>query len=74
MKPIMNFRDDRLKSSRAENAVWVVLVVTSGISLSTFFACATPFAALATLAALKLGRREAIAVIGLVWAANQTIG
>lgn len=74
MRTITNFGDDHLKPSRAASALWIVLIVTSGICLSTFFACATPFAALATLAALKLGRRQAITVIGLVWAANQAIG
>src|ERR1700761_9362529 len=74
MKPMTTFGDDNHKPSRAANALWIVLVVTTGICLSTFFACATPFAALATLAALKLGRRDAIVVIGLVWAANQAIG
>jgi hypothetical protein len=74
MKPTTTFGDDHHKPSRAANALWIVLIVTTGICLSTFFACATPFAALATLAVLKLGRRDAIAVIGLVWAANQAIG
>jgi len=74
MKTIINFGDDDLKPSRAASAVWIVLIVTSGICLSTFFACATPFAALATLAALRLGRWQASAVIGLVWVANQAIG
>lgn len=74
MKMITNFGDDDLKPFRTANALWIVLIVTSGICLSTVFACATPFAALATLAALKLGRGQAIAVIGSVWAANQVIG
>jgi hypothetical protein len=74
MKATTIFGDDHRKPSRAANALWIVLIVTSGICLSTFFACATPFAALATLATLKLGRRDAIAAIGLVWAANQAIG
>jgi hypothetical protein len=60
--------------SRPERSVWVGLFVVSGIALSTFFACATPFAAIATLAALKLGSRGALAVIGLVWLTNQAIG
>src|ERR1700709_2513654 len=65
---------DRVEPTQAMRALWIVLIVTSGTCLSTFFACATPFAALATLAALKLGRRDAITVIGLVWLANQAIG
>jgi hypothetical protein len=74
MQTTTNFGHDHVKSIGAANALWIVLIVTSGICLSTFFACVTPFAALATLAALKLGRREAVAVVGLVWLANQAIG
>ena len=74
MEPTKHLGYDHLGSTRAVNALWIVLIVTSGTCLSTFFACATPFAALATLAALKLGRRDAITVIGLVWLANQVIG
>ncbi|MGD0104005.1 MAG: hypothetical protein ABSC06_08210 [Rhodopila sp.] len=55
-------------------STWIVLLVTSGMCLSIFFACVTPFAALATLAALNLSRREALAVVGLAWLANQIIG
>jgi hypothetical protein len=71
MKTISDLGAD---SNRVERALWTVLIVTSGVGLSTFFACATPFAALATLAALNLGRRDAIVVIGLVWLANQAVG
>ena len=74
MTPINAFGDDRLGSSPIERAIWIALIVAGGICLSTFFACVTPFAALATLAALKLDRRDAIAVIGLVWLANQAVG
>jgi hypothetical protein len=54
--------------------IWIALLVSSGIGLSLVFACATPFAAVATLAALKLERRDAVAVVGLVWLVNQAIG
>lgn len=60
---------------QAERRVaWIALIVGSGIGFSFFFACATPFAALATLAALKVERRDTIAIVGLVWLANQVIG
>jgi len=74
MKPTQDFGHDRPVPARAVSALWIVLIVTSGICLSTFFACATPFAALATLAALKIGQREAVIAMGLVWLANQAIG
>jgi hypothetical protein len=74
MKPTDDFGDDRFGVTRAGRALWIVLIVTGGIFLSTFLACVTPFAALATLAALKLERRDAITVVGLAWLANQAIG
>lgn len=55
-------------------ALWIALIASTGICLSLVFACATPFAALATLAALKLDRRDAFTVVALVWFANQAIG
>ena len=51
-----------------------MLIVGCGVTLSTFFACVTPFAALATIAALKLGWRDRFLVLGLVWLGNQAIG
>ena len=54
--------------------VWMALIVVSGVGLSLFFACATPFAALATLAALKTRRGDTAAVVGLVWVGNQAVG
>jgi hypothetical protein len=66
--------DERPAPAGTERVLWLTLIVAGGMGLSPFFACVTPFAALATLAALKLGRRDAVAVVGLVWLANQAIG
>jgi hypothetical protein len=74
MRPAMNIGSQRLGDARPGRSLWMTLIVASGIFLSTVFACATPFAALATLAALKLGRRDAITIVGSVWLANQVIG
>lgn len=63
-----------MERSGAGRAIWMALIVVAGASLSLFFACATPFAALATLAALKIDRRDTALVVGLVWLANQIIG
>lgn len=65
---------DRPRSAQPGRALWLALIAVAGICLSPVFACATPFAALATVAALKLNRRDMIAVTLLVWAANQAIG
>jgi hypothetical protein len=74
MKPTMSFGFVRLGATRRARAIWIALIVASGICLSTIFACVTPFAALATLAALKLARRDSITVVGAVWLANQAAG
>jgi hypothetical protein len=74
MKPATDFGETRLDSARPRRAIWIVLIVISGSCLSTLFACVTPFAAFATLAALKLDRRDGIVVVGLVWLVNQAIG
>ncbi len=58
----------------AQRALWLALIVVGGVGFSPFFACATPFAALATLAAGKLNWRDGLGAVGLVWLANQVIG
>lgn len=62
------------ESGRGGRNLWIALIVASGIGLSLFFACVTPFAALATVAALYLRADERWAVIGFVWLANQIVG
>jgi hypothetical protein len=71
MRPATDISADPVRTGRA---LWIALVATCGILLSLCFACATPFAALAALTALKLDRRDAFATVGLVWVANQAIG
>jgi hypothetical protein len=55
-------------------AVWIAVLVLAAIGSSIVFACATPFAALATLAALHMNRRDAFIVTGVTWLANQAVG
>jgi hypothetical protein len=69
-----DFSAGQRDSQRSARTIWIALIAASGICLSTVFACATPFAALATLAALKLGPRDTIIAMGTVWLANQVIG
>ena len=70
----MDRRPDHLQTKGSERLLWIALIGAAGLSLSTFFACATPFAALATLAAFKLGRRDAILVVAATWLINQGVG
>lgn len=58
----------------ARRAVWLALIVIGGAGFSPFFACVTPFAALATLAAQNMDRRDGVAAIVLAWLANQVVG
>jgi hypothetical protein len=55
-------------------AAWVVLLAAAAALFSFALACATPFPALAALAALHLRRRDAVALVAVAWLANQVIG
>jgi hypothetical protein len=55
-------------------AGWIMALAVTAVGSSIVFACATPFAALATIAALCMNRRDTFIVTGLTWAANQAIG
>lgn len=54
--------------------LWLALLVCASVAFSLGFACATPFAALSTAAALTLNRRDAMLLTGAVWLANQFVG
>jgi hypothetical protein len=60
-------------SSRNQKIIIALFPITA-ILCSFVFACATPFAALATLAAISLGKRDAFFAVALTWLANQAIG
>jgi hypothetical protein len=62
--------DMQLAKRFAWGGILTVLTVASTLGL----ACGTPFAALATLAALFLRRRDAFVLITVNWLANQAIG
>ena len=63
-------------SAPDRRSMWLctVLLVAACASASLVFACATPFAAFAVLAAAVLPLRPALIAIALVWAVNQAIG
>jgi hypothetical protein len=63
-----------LDSLAARRIGWIALLTVATIAASFVFACATPFPALATLAALHMNRRDAFALIAVIWGANQIIG
>jgi hypothetical protein len=53
---------------------WIVLLTVATIAASFVFACATPFPALAALAALHMNRGDAFALTAVIWGTNQIIG
>jgi hypothetical protein len=63
-----------LGNQAARRASWIALLTGATIFGSFIFACATPFPALGALAALHMNRRDAFALTGINWAANQIIG
>ena len=58
----------------ARRAAWIALLAAATVAGSLVFACAAPFAALAAIAALHMGRRDAFTLAGLAWGINQAIG
>jgi hypothetical protein len=55
-------------------ALWIALVAGSSILFSLVLACATPFAALATIAGARMRARQAFALIVVAWLTNQAVG
>jgi hypothetical protein len=54
--------------------LWIALLVAASVAFTLGFACATPLAAFAAIAALSMPRKDALLLIGLVWLANQAVG
>ncbi|WP_326525234.1 hypothetical protein [Sphingomonas sp.] len=54
--------------------LWVVVFAVAGAVTTLALACATPFAALAAIAATRLPARAGFALVALSWASSQVIG
>lgn len=61
-------------STEARRWLWILLLTAASVFVTLGMACATPFAALATLAALHMSRRDGLALIGIAWLADQAVG
>lgn len=61
-------------SDRSASALWIVLLTAASAGTTLALACATPFAALAALAATRMRARDGFALIALAWLASQLIG
>jgi hypothetical protein len=60
--------------TEARRWLWILLLTAASVFVTLGMACATPFAALATLAALYMSRRDGLALIGMAWLADQLVG
>ena len=65
-----------LKTPRSPSApwLWIAVLAVASVALNFKLSCATPFAALAALAAPNLKRADGLALVALAWAANQAVG
>jgi hypothetical protein len=54
--------------------LWISALVAASVASTFAFSCAAPLAAFAAIAALTLGRREALVAVGGAWLANQAVG
>jgi hypothetical protein len=61
-------------SDRGASALWVSLLTAASTATTLALACATPFPALAALAAVHMRRRDGVALMLLAWAASQFVG
>ena len=63
-----------MTNARNMTLIWSAIVGLTAVVGSYGLACVFPFAALAALAAVTLPTRQAVALLGAVWAANQIVG
>lgn len=61
-------------SGARASTLWIVLLTLAATATTFLFACATPFAALAALAALHMRRRDGVILMSLTWLASQAVG
>jgi hypothetical protein len=67
-------RENTMTISKNVALLWSAIIGLTAVVGSYGLACVFPFAALAALAAVTLPTRQAVALIGAVWAANQIVG
>lgn len=61
-------------SDRGASMLWISLLTAASTGTTLLLACATPFPALAALAAVHMRPRDGIALMLLAWAASQAVG
>jgi hypothetical protein len=61
-------------SRRGASMLWIMLLTAASTITTLLLACATPFPALAALAAVHMHRRDGLTLMGAAWAASQLTG
>jgi hypothetical protein len=61
-------------ASQTGTTIWIALIAGLTVVGSFAYACAAPLAAVAALAALKMGRTEGLVLVVVSWLANQLVG
>lgn len=64
----------RTPSTRNASALWIILLTAASTITTLALACATPFPALAALAAVHMRRSDGIGLMFVAWAASQIVG
>lgn len=59
---------------RGASTLWILLLTVASTVTTLLLACATPFPALAALAAMHMRRTDGVALIGASWLAGQVVG
>lgn len=62
------------RPASARTGAWIAVVIGASLAFSLALACATPFAALATLAGSRMASGPARATVASAWFANQLVG
>lgn len=61
-------------TTSGQRNAWLAFLIAATIGLTCIFTCAMPFAAMATVAALTLSRKQAMLFMLATWATNQFVG
>ena len=64
----------RTMSDRSASMLWISLLTAASTGTTLLLACATPFPALAALAAVHMRPRDGMALMLLAWTASQAVG
>ncbi|MGV3769947.1 MAG: hypothetical protein ACO1NM_07970 [Sphingobium phenoxybenzoativorans] len=59
---------------RGASTLWIMLLTAASTVTTLALACATPFPALAALAAVHMRRRDGVALVLAAWLASQVVG